>query len=321
MRQKELRLALVCYGGVSLAVYMHGITKEVWHLARASRAFHHPQPSKLDGVAAAYHDFLKVIEQGHGLQIRVLPDILTGASAGGINAVFLAQAIHAGHSLEPLTDLWLSNADVSELTDPDAEPMWRYAKLWAQPIADWFLSRPGNAVSATVSPETRAEVRAKVSRLVRGRWFSPPFSGARFSAMLFEALMRMREEGDGVPLLPLGYPIDLAVTVTDFRGHPETLRLNSPAQVEETEHRLPINFRARVGESGARRTAPRSPTRSNWCWPRARRRAFPGPSPRSCSPRSMLWPLPRATHGTGERTFSGGSCPLTWNAALSAKWR
>jgi patatin-related protein len=46
----------------------------------------------------------------------------------------------------------------------------------------------------------------------------------------------------------LGYPIDLGVTVTDFRGHPETLRLNSPAQVEETEHRLPINFRARVGE-------------------------------------------------------------------------
>ena len=38
MRQKELRIALVCYGGVSLAVYMHGVTKEVWHLARASRA-------------------------------------------------------------------------------------------------------------------------------------------------------------------------------------------------------------------------------------------------------------------------------------------
>jgi patatin-related protein len=126
--------------------------------------------------------------------------------------------------------------------------MWRYAKLWAQPIAEWFLSRPGNSVSATVSPETRAEVRTKVSRLVRGRWFSPPFSGARFSAMLYEAFMRMAEQGDRVPLLPLGYPIDLAVTATDFRGHPETLRLNSPMQVEETEHRLPINFRARVGD-------------------------------------------------------------------------
>jgi patatin-related protein len=248
MRQKELRLALVCYGGVSLAVYMHGITKEVWHLARASRAFHHPAAVQLTGVAAAYRDFLGAIEAQHGLKVRVLPDILTGASAGGINAVFLAQAIHAGHSLEPLTDLWLANADVSELTDPEAEPLWRYAKFWAQPIAEWFLSRPGNAVSATVSRETRAEVRAKVSRLVRGRWFSPPFSGARFSGMLYEALMRMAEEGDNIPLLPAGYPIDLAVTATDFRGHPETLRLNSPPQVEETEHRLPITFRARVAE-------------------------------------------------------------------------
>jgi patatin-related protein len=249
MRQKELRLALVCYGGVSLAVYMHGITKEVWHLARASRAFHHPAGVPLDGVAAAYRDFLVTIERDHGLQIRVLPDILTGASAGGINAVFLAQAIYAGHSLEPLTDLWLTNADVSALTDPEAEPMWRYAKLWAQPIAEWFLSRPGNAVSATVSPETRAEVRAKVSRLVRGRWFSPPFSGAKFSAMLYEALVKMAAEGDGIPLLPAGYPIDLTATVTDFRGHPETLRLNSPPQVEETEHRLPITFRARIGDT------------------------------------------------------------------------
>lgn len=259
MHQKELRLALVCYGGVSLAVYMHGITKEVWHLARASRAFHHPAAVALDGVAAAYRDFLQTVEREGALRLRVLPDILTGASAGGINAVFLAQAIQAGHSLEPLTDLWLTNADVSKLTDPDAEPMWRYAKFWAQPIAEWFLSRPGNAVSATVSPETRAEVRAKVSRLVRGRWFSPPFSGARFSAMLFEAFRKMAEEGDGVPLVPAGYPVDLVVTATDFRGHPEALRLNSPPQVDETEHRLPITFRARasLGESGARGMANR----------------------------------------------------------------
>ncbi|HSJ79406.1 MAG TPA: patatin-like protein [Erythrobacter sp.] len=257
MRQKELRLALVCYGGVSLAVYMHGITKEVWHLARASRAFHHPSVTPLDGVAAAYRDFLQVIERESDLRLRVLPDILTGASAGGINAIFLAQAIHAGHSLEPLTDLWLANADVSELTDPKAEPAWRFGKLWAQPIAEWFLSRPGNAVSATVSPETREEVRRKVSRLIRGRWFSPPFSGSRFSGMLFEALTRMEAEGDGMPLLPPGYPVDLVVTATDFRGHPETLRLNSPAQVEETEHRLPITFRARVGDDPGKGLADR----------------------------------------------------------------
>ncbi len=40
MREKELRLALICYGGVSLAVYMHGVTREIWHLIRASRAYH-----------------------------------------------------------------------------------------------------------------------------------------------------------------------------------------------------------------------------------------------------------------------------------------
>ncbi|WP_298466462.1 patatin-like protein [uncultured Erythrobacter sp.] len=250
MRQKELRLALVCYGGVSLAVYMHGVTKEIWHLARASRAYHAKDEEPLTGVARVYQELIASIEQEHSLRLRVLPDILTGASAGGINAVFLAQAIHSGHSLEPLTDLWLENADVSELTDPDAQPMWRYAKFWAQPIAEWFLSRPGNAVSETVSPETRSEVRHKVSRLVRGRWFSPPFSGERFSAMLYEALDSMETEAGGDPLLPDGHPVDLFVTATDFRGHAELLRLNSPPLVHETEHRLPICFSDVVGKPG-----------------------------------------------------------------------
>src|SRR6204780_3228649 len=36
---KEIRLGLVCYGGVSLAIYMHGVTKELFKLVRAARAF------------------------------------------------------------------------------------------------------------------------------------------------------------------------------------------------------------------------------------------------------------------------------------------
>ena len=40
MREKELRIALVCFGGISLAVYMHGVTKELLKLIRASRALH-----------------------------------------------------------------------------------------------------------------------------------------------------------------------------------------------------------------------------------------------------------------------------------------
>ena len=34
--RKELRLGLVCYGGVSLAIYMHGVTKEIHRAVRAS---------------------------------------------------------------------------------------------------------------------------------------------------------------------------------------------------------------------------------------------------------------------------------------------
>ncbi|WP_298305304.1 patatin-like protein [uncultured Erythrobacter sp.] len=253
MRQKELRLALVCYGGVSLAIYMHGVTKEVWHLARASRA--HLDAEEIGGVAGVYRELLEQIEKEHDLRLRVLPDILTGASAGGINAVFLAQALHSGESLEPITDLWLKNADVSELTAAEARPVWKFAKFWAQPIADWFLKRNGNAVNKSVSPETRKEVREKVSYLVRGRWFSPPFSGERFSEMLFEALKSMSAGELGPVLLPPRHPVNLLVTATDFRGHAEMLRLNSPPVVQETEHRMPICFNSVAPEAGGERLA------------------------------------------------------------------
>ena len=39
MKEKELRLALVCYGGVSLVLYMHGVIKEILKLSRASKAY------------------------------------------------------------------------------------------------------------------------------------------------------------------------------------------------------------------------------------------------------------------------------------------
>ncbi|MXO61691.1 patatin-like protein [Qipengyuania oceanensis] len=245
MRQKELRIALVCYGGVSLAVYMHGVTKEIWNLARASRDFlDNAEPG--NGVRQVYREFLQRIEQESELRLRILPDILTGASAGGINAVFLAQAVHSGQSLEPVTELWLEMADVDRLIDPDARPWSRVSKWWAMPFVWWLLKRPGNAVSESVAPETRSEVRRKVSHLIRGRWFEPPFSGIGFSRMLHDALVAMAQSPTESPLLPPNHPLDLFVTATDFRGYVELLRLNSPPVVEESEHRMPIAFRART---------------------------------------------------------------------------
>ena len=243
MRQKELRIALVCYGGISLAVYMHGVTKELWKLARASQAFLSDEVPSW-GTEAVYIKLLEHLREHHGLRLRVLNDIVTGASAGGINGVFLAQAIHSGQSLEPLTKLWLERADIDVLLDPDARPWSRFAKFWAAPIVWWVLSRKGNVVSASVAPETRHEVRTKLSRFIRSRWFEPPFGGLGFSRLLAEALDAMAASETGPPLLPPGHPLDLFVTATDFKGYLGSLRLHSPPLVKESEHRLSIGFRA-----------------------------------------------------------------------------
>ena len=243
MRQKELRIALICYGGVSLAVYMHGVTKELWHLARASRDF--IGGGEVSGSSSAvYHRLLQRLSNAHGLRLRVLTDIIAGASAGGVNGVFLAQALHSGQSLEPLTRLWLERADVDVLLDPEARPATRLAKVWAMPLVWWVLRRPGNVISASVAPETRSEVRAKLSRLIRSRWFAPPFGGLGFAKLLADALAAMAGSAPEAPLLPPGHPLDLFVTTTDFKGHMEALRLNSPPLVLESEHRLSIGFRA-----------------------------------------------------------------------------
>ena len=96
MRQKELRIGLVCYGGVSLAVYMHGVTKEVWNLARASRDFHTPGHSS-HGVAGEYRRLLDLLADRHDL--RPPPDrscfwLKTVAGAPSTSVFHSAQSGH-----------------------------------------------------------------------------------------------------------------------------------------------------------------------------------------------------------------------------------
>jgi len=243
--ERELRLALVCYGGISLAVYMHGITKEIWRLARASRASRDGEPVG-GGSEGVYHALLHEIQETTGVRLRVLVDIVSGASAGGINAVFLAQAIATGQSLDPLTNLWLKEADVEALLAPGQGPSHKFAKMWAKPIA-WWIANRSKTIDETVEAGARDEIRGKLERFVRSRWFEPPFGGKRLLNMIMDAFDAMAAAPKGKRLLPDGQPLDLFITVTDFRGHPERLRLNSPPQVMETEHRLVFAF----GDHGA----------------------------------------------------------------------
>jgi patatin-related protein len=245
MREKELRIALVCYGGVSLAVYMHGITKEIWRVAKASRNFHAGDTSH-DESASVYCELLETIAAECQIELRVLVDILAGASAGGINAVFLAHAISSGSTLDPLTDLWLESADVDRLIDKEVSSVSRMAKSAAIPFA-WALSGRSGTVERTVEPAHRSEIRTKLANFVRGRWFAPPFGGAILDHLILDAFEAM-ESGPGTGrLLPEAQPLDLFVSVTDFYGHAEKLRLNSPPEIEENEHRLTLAFSARGG--------------------------------------------------------------------------
>jgi patatin-related protein len=249
MREKELRIALVCYGGVSLAVYMHGITKEIWRLAKASQATHSSDPDEAETIAAdsIYARLLLDIAAEADTDLRIIVDILAGASAGGINAIFLSQAIATGQALDPLTDLWLDSADVDALIDRDVGAISRFAKYSAVPFA-WALSSRAGTIARTVEPEHRAEIRAKLANFVRAPWLSPPFGGPELTSLILNAFAAMEKGPVGDPLLPAYQPLDLFVTVTDFHGHPEQLRLNSPPEVIETEHRLTLSFQDPGGE-------------------------------------------------------------------------
>ena len=154
--------------------------------------------------------------------------------------MFLAQAISTGQSLEPLTDLWFDSADIEALVEPKQGPAHRFSKIWALPLA-WMAARRGE-IDATVEPGAREEVRAKLSHFIRSRWFEPPFGGERFTGLILDALDAMAAAPREPRLLPDGQPLDLFVTVTDFRGHPERLTLNSPPEVVEIEHRVVVPF-------------------------------------------------------------------------------
>ncbi|MFZ5609309.1 MAG: patatin-like protein [Pseudomonadota bacterium] len=259
MRQeRELRLALVCYGGVSLAVYMHGVTKEILKLVRASRAYHGVR-DPVARAAACYQDkmrddgrkvdsepvYFELLQAiGATVDLRVLVDIVAGASAGGINGVMLARALAHDLSLESHRKLWLDLADVTELLDPAGR-----AGLWSKPymrplmsLVTWWQSR-GEFARLGGEAARNPEVRRKLSLFTRSRWFEPPFSGPRMTQMMLEGLDAL-----GAPaspecsLLPPGHMLELFVTATDFWGHRQAITLHDPPMIQEREHRHILRF-------------------------------------------------------------------------------
>ena len=254
MREKELRIALVCFGGVSLAVYMHGITKEILKLARASSALHaitnrvkrststffdtRDSSDPEYDTEAIYFDLLRDI--GRTVELRVIVDIVAGASAGGINGVMLARALSHDLSMGRLRDLWLENADVTELLALEAR-----AHRWSKWLLRPFFWAAGPKLISD------PEVRSKLSLFMRSRWFQPPLDGLKMAALMYDAVNAMgplREPASS--LLPSGQGLDLFVTVTDFYGSQQLMQIHDPPVIHEREYRHVLHFKYRRSTNG-----------------------------------------------------------------------
>ncbi|PJE05166.1 MAG: hypothetical protein CK429_30995 [Mycobacterium sp.] len=122
---QELRLATTMTGGVSLAVWMAGVAREINLLAQASQWRREggpfPADSSLgDEASASLRLYAGLIDL---LDVIVDVDILSGTSAGGINAALLASSRVSGADLGGLRELWL---DLGALTDLLRDPRDKY---------------------------------------------------------------------------------------------------------------------------------------------------------------------------------------------------
>jgi predicted acylesterase/phospholipase RssA len=99
---RQLRLALVMNGGVSLAVWMSGVTHELNNCRLASQV-----PAATNATRRAWADILAAADTA------VTIDLIAGASAGGLNGTVLAKVVACNEDLPDMRALWLDRATLS----------------------------------------------------------------------------------------------------------------------------------------------------------------------------------------------------------------
>jgi len=127
--QKEVRFAVVMYGGVSLAIFINGVAQELLRLVRATAADGDGRAllsdEELSGSERVYRklSYLLAEEPENDSPAKVDPpiptrfvvDTITGASAGGINGIFLAKALVRGQKIDRLQELWVREGAIEKL--------------------------------------------------------------------------------------------------------------------------------------------------------------------------------------------------------------
>lgn len=210
----EVRFGVVMYGGVSLAVYINGVTNELYEMACATPKACDGQnvggtrdvyrkaswllrnPDLRDRYVAHLRDrqkpdpFDDAAALDTAQRTRFVVDTIAGTSAGGINGLFLAKALANGQEFAPLKKLWIQEGDIDGLLNDEA-------------------SYKGLEFAKTDSPPQSL------------------LNSDRMYVKLLDALGGMataiKPIGNGES--PLVDEIDLFVTTTDIRGAVVPLRL------------------------------------------------------------------------------------------------
>ena len=219
--RREVRFAVVLYGGVSLAIYINGVVQELYHMVRATARENENEllidETKLSGTESVYRRLGRILgseaneaKDGDPVHTRFVVDVLSGTSAGGINAVYLAKALANGQPFEQLKQLWMDKADVQKLMNDEEG-----------------------------AKQSGLETQDPPRSLLNNRLMYRDLLDA-----LDDMDNSLREDTGGHSLVD---EIDLFVTLTDVRGLPVPLRLYDKF-LSEKRHRNVLRFRYEAGD-------------------------------------------------------------------------
>ncbi|HEX5100549.1 MAG TPA: patatin-like protein [Polyangiaceae bacterium] len=107
-KSREVRLGLVMYGGVSLAIYINGVASELFRAVRGRGTYR----------------LLKALTDSD-----IVVDVLSGSSAGGINGILLSYALCNECEFASAAKLWRERGDIGGLMRGLDDPIGSYQSL------------------------------------------------------------------------------------------------------------------------------------------------------------------------------------------------
>ncbi|MFD9324321.1 patatin-like protein [Streptomyces sp. NPDC060065] len=144
---QDIRIACTMSGGVSLAVWMGGVSRELNLLQQAAWDREADAESGPDTpVKNLYRELLDLLD------LTVSIDAMSGTSAGGINAALLGLTLANGLDLGPLRELWLKTGSLQDLL---RDPVERHPPSLMQGDA-FFYPQLINALDLLSPPRANA---------------------------------------------------------------------------------------------------------------------------------------------------------------------